>query len=125
MKYSITYEYIKDDKILIRTFKGCMSLIDVANGIKDDIKQGMIHNGLIGVINNYLDVEINIEIDDLDIISSVFEEHQDLLIPIKWAVVVDFSVVAVPSIFKDKNPKFHFQSFTDFSSALRWVEGVG
>ncbi len=124
MKYSITYEYIKDDTILIRTFKGSLSLNEIANCIKDDIKQGAIHGGLIGVINDYLEADIHIEMDDLDKILSVFEERQDLFLAMKWAVIVDFSVAAVPSIFKEKNPEYSLQSFTDFPSALRWVEGV-
>ncbi len=124
MKYSVRHEYIQDDTILLRTFKGSLSLLDIAHCIDDDVNQGRIHSGLIGVINDYLDSNIKVEIDDLDNVLAAFDKHEDVLIPMKWAVIVDFSLAAVPSIFREKNPKYNLQSFTEFSSALRWVEGV-
>ncbi len=124
MKYTVSYEYIDDNKVLVRTFKGNLSLIDIANCMNHDFKNGKIHHGLIGVVNNYLAAEIKIEMDDLAKIAAVFTEYQDLMLHLKWAVIVDYSIVAVPSIFKNNNPDFNLQSFTDLSSALRWVEGV-
>ncbi len=125
MKYSITHEYIKEGTILIRTFKGCLSLRDLATTMNDEIEQGIIHSGLTGVINHHVDTDIVADVADMGLVSSVYEKHLDLLINIKWAIIIDFSVVALPALFKRKNPIYNIQSFTNYSSALRWVEGVG
>ncbi len=122
MKHSITYEYIADGKILVRTFTGSLSLREVATSMDDDIEKGTIHKGLIGIINHHVDTDINIEDGDMEFVVSVYKKHLDLLIDIKWATVIDFSMVALPALLKGKNPSFNVQSFTNFSSALRWVE---
>ncbi len=124
MKYSITHEYIKNDTILVRTLKGCLSLLDLANSADDDIKKGIIHSGLIGVITHHVDTDFSIDVNDMKLVAAVYDKHLDLLTKIKWAVVIDFSAVALPSLLKRKNPRYNMQSFTEFSSALRWVERV-
>ncbi len=117
-------EYSSDEDILIRTFKGTITMKDVISSWVYVIETGLISQYHKGIISDYREANIQIEIDDVEKLMLFFKKHEDIFKNLKLAVVIDSPNIAIPMYLTHKYPKIAAEPFSSIEAAIRGIRPV-
>ncbi|GAF01489.1 hypothetical protein [Saccharicrinis fermentans] len=122
MSFSVKHTCLENDSILIRSFSGSVVMQDVIDAWKSDIKNGIVHSGLKGIVTDFTHCKNNATIDELQKIVEFYKDNITVFEHIKLAVVLDAPNVIVLLLFEETHADMHHKAFSTFNAALAWVK---
>jgi len=124
MKYKVIYKSIDDGKVLIRTFKGTITVDDIISSWKHILEQILILEKHKGVITDYRESDelSTIKFEDTKDIKKYIEENFEVFKNLKLAVVIDSPKIVVPILFMDDFPQLNMEIFSTMRAAKHWIK---
>lgn len=121
----IDLRYINDDKILVREIRGKVTFNDIFSSWQALIKDGWFAPSLIGVINDFREMELDAKVSDVNEILKLIDKNFDTFKGIKIAVIVDsYKNIVFPMMVEKLSKKVKIKPFSTFDAARDWVLGV-
>ncbi len=118
-------EYIDDDSIMVRRVRGKAEFSDIFCSWSDLIKNNEIKPAITGIINDFRDVELIMNIADVKKLITLFEENTDIFGGKKIAVVVDsYKNIFFPMVGQKFTSKMQVRPFSTYEAAYNWVKGL-
>ena len=122
MKYPVEYEFDKDCEILIRKFKGTVSMNDIISSWEEIIAKNLISSKHKGVISDFRETNLQVDMRDMDKISAYFNDNITIFENLRLAQIIDSPLIAYPMIFRINNPKTPLKPFSTLEAAIIWVK---
>jgi hypothetical protein len=115
-------KYSDDSKILIRSFTGMVSFDDVMESWKWLIRNDMIGNDLLGILNDFTQADLKMDPGNLELLMGLFLEYPEIFKRIKLAVVMTIPEnIVLPMLANKKYPQFKIQAFSTIPAAWDWL----
>ncbi len=121
MKCEVDYNYNEKDQILIRTFSGTIQISDMLSSWVKTIYHKLTLYECKGIITDFMQANINIEVDEIEVLEKLFLDNYETLKHIKIAQITDSTKVILPLLFKNKHPEFQLCPFSTKEAAYNWV----
>lgn len=116
----VTYKYSKNE-ILLRIFKGSISVHSIINSWKDVITDKRKYKGVITDYRYLKDENILVDVDDISEFTKYIKLNIEFFKSIRFAVVVNSPKIAIPMILKNNFPELKFETFSTIEAAVEWV----
>lgn len=124
-RVTISIRYTDDDKILVREARGRVTFPDIYKSWQELITSGRLNDSLIGIINDFRELELDVTINDVNDILELIDENFDFFKNIKIAVVVDsYKNIVFPMIVEKISKKARIKPFSTIEAAEDWVKGI-
>lgn len=118
-------KYIDDNSILLRKVRGRAEFSDIYCSWNDMIKNGEISPGIKGIINDFHNAELIMNISDVKKLINLFEENSDIFGGKRIAVVVDsYKNIVFPMVGQKFASKMEVRPFSTYEAAYDWVSGL-
>jgi len=89
------------------------------------ITSGVLNASLIGIINDFRELELDASINDVNKILKLIDDNYDIFKNIKIAVVVDsYKNIVFPMIVEKISKRVAIKPFSTLKAAEDWVQGV-
>jgi len=122
---TISIRYTGDNKILVREARGRVTFSEIYNSWQDMITSGVLNASLIGIINDFRELELDASINDVNKILKLIDDNYDIFKNIKIAVVVDsYKNIVFPMIVEKISKRVAIKPFSTLKAAEDWVQGV-
>ena len=122
---TISIRYTGDDKILVREARGRVTFSEIYNSWQDMISSRLLNASLIGIINDFRELELDASINDVNKILKLIDDNYDIFKNIKIAVVVDsYKNIVFPMMVEKISKKVIIKPFSTFEAAEDWIKGV-
>lgn len=120
INYSLNSHY--PESILIRKFEGQVELRDILNSWNYMMKNNLLTNRVIGIINDLRDCELKMNMDNFELLIN-FLKSNSRFTSIKLAVISNNpEVVKFPSFAEKFVPELSIKPFTTEEAAVHWIE---
>lgn len=119
--FEVAHRKDNKTKIFYRTVKGKINAEEIISSLEEEIQSGLVNLNLKGVITDYTSAEVVINVEDLDKFTAFFERNSELMTKVKYAVVIDSPVVAMPVLFKKRNPLYKMSTYNTIEAAELWI----
>lgn len=117
-------KYSPDSKLLIRKFTGKVGFEEVMESWKWLIRNDMIGNDLLGILNDFTRAELKMDPKNLDHLMLFFLEYPTIFKRIRLAVVMTLPEnIILPILANQKYPQFEIQAFSTIKAAEDWLRG--
>ena len=121
----IKLRYIDDGKILVREISGKVSFMDIFNSWQSLVKDGWLNTSLVGIINDFRDMELDAKVSDVKEVLKLIEKNYDVFKGIKIAVVVDsYKNIVFPMMVEKLSKRVKIKPFSTFEAAEDWISGI-
>ena len=118
-------KYIDDNSILLRKVRGKAEFHEIYCSWNDMIKNGEIKPDIKGIINDFHNSELIMNIADVKKLIDLFEENYNIFGGKKIAVVVDsYKNIVFPMVGQKFASKMEVRPFSTFDAAYDWVSGL-
>jgi len=114
-------EYIEDDYCLTRKFSGVLKIDEIINTWKYLIENKLKHKKYKGIINDFTNARLEMEIDDVEQLMNLFKENIDIFKDLKLAVIMSSPENIVFPAFAQNNSTFKIKPFSTISAAKDWM----
>jgi len=115
-------KYSDDLKIMYRTFAGEVNFTEVMESWKWLIRNDMIGNDLIGILNDFSKAELKMDRKNLEHLMFLFKEYSTIFTRIKLAVVMTLPEnIILPILASREYPQFKNQAFSTLEAAHNWL----
>jgi hypothetical protein len=122
---TISIRYTGDNKILVREARGRVTFSEIYNSWQDMITSGVLNASLIGIINDFRELELDASINDVNKILKLIDDNYDIFKNIKIAVVVDsYKNIVFPMMVEKISKRAAIKPFSTLKAAEDWVQGV-
>jgi len=122
---TINLRYIDDGKILVREARGKLTFYDLYNSWLEMVNTGVLNSSLLGIINDFRELELTANINDVNRILELIEENIDTFQNIKIAVVVDsYKNIVFPMMVEKISKIARIKPFSTFEAAEDWMLGL-
>ena len=116
-------KYSDDLKILIRTFTGEVNFQEVMESWKWLIRNDMIGDDLIGILNDFTEANLKMDNENLEHLMLFFNEYSSIFKRIKLAVVMTLPAnIILPILASRKYPQYKIQAFSTLDAARDWLK---
>ena len=116
-------KYSDDLKILHRTFTGEVNFQEVMESWKWLIRNDMIGDDLIGILNDFTEANLKMDNENLEHLMLFFNEYSSIFKRIKLAVVMTLPVnIILPILANRKYPQYKIQAFSTLDAAKDWLK---
>ncbi len=89
------------------------------------ITSGVLNASLIGIINDFRELELDASINDVNKILKLIDDNYDIFKNIKIAVVVDsYKNIVFPMMVEKISKRAAIKPFSTLKAAEDWVQGV-
>jgi len=118
-------EYIDNMTILLRTVRGKAEFDDLYCSWNDMIKNKEIKPEIKGIINDFHDAELIMNISDVKKLITLFEANSEIFGGKRIAVVVDsYKNIVFPMVGQKFASRMEVRPFSTFEAAHDWVSGL-
>ncbi len=118
-------KYIDDNSILLRKVRGKAEFSDIYCSWNDMIKKGELKPGIKGIINDFHNAELIMNIADVKKLINLFEENAEIFGGKRIAVVVDtYKNIVFPIVGQKFASKMEIRPFSTCDAAYDWVSGL-
>jgi len=115
-------KYSDDLKIMYRTFAGEVNFTEVMESWKWLIRNDMIGNDLIGILNDFSKAELKMDRRTWKHLMFLFKEYSTIFTRIKLAVVMTLPEnIILPILASREYPQFKNQAFSTLEAAHNWL----
>ena len=122
---TINLRYIDDGKILVREARGKLTFYDIYDSWLEMVNTGVLNSSLLGIINDFRELELTANINDVNRILELIEENIDTFQNIKIAVVVDsYKNIVFPMMVEKISKIARIKPFSTFEAAEDWMLGL-
>ena len=122
---TINLRYIDDGKILVREARGKLTFYDLYDSWLEMVNTGVLNSSLLGIINDFRELELTANINDVNRILELIEENIDTFQNIKIAVVVDsYKNIVFPMMVEKISKIARIKPFSTFEAAEDWMLGL-
>ena len=118
---SLKIEYSEENNYLIRIFNGTLEPNDIISAWEYLIDEKLKKKQYIGVISDYTNVELDMELDDFDHLLDLFKKNSKLLENIKLAMILETHINKVFPLLTLRYSQFNIRSFPTLESAKNWI----
>ena len=121
---SIVYEKHPDypDSILIRNFRGTVSVTEIIESWESLISNKMITPLLRGVINNITDCNLKMDMESFKTLAGYLKQNTSLK-GIKLAVIVtDPKMIVFPTVAQTAEKELKIKPFSTLEAAVEWIQ---
>ena len=120
----INLRYIDNERILVRKIKGKVTFMDIFNSWQHLVSDGWLNPSIIGIINDFRDMELEANVSDVKEVVKLIEVNFDLFRGLRIAVVVDsYKNIVFPMMLEELSKKVEIKPFSTFEAAQDWVSG--
>jgi hypothetical protein len=122
---TINLRYIDDGKILVREARGKLTFYDIYDSWLEMVNTGVLNSSLLGIINDFRELELTANINDVNRILELIEDNIDTFQNIKIAVVVDsYKNIVFPMMVEKISKIARIKPFSTFEAAEDWMLGL-
>ncbi|MDA3952829.1 MAG: hypothetical protein PF485_04225 [Bacteroidales bacterium] len=114
-------EYIEKNNYLLRTFHGTFDYTEILSSWEYLIKEKLKNRKYVGVINDFSNAKLNMEIDDLNKLLDLFKKNGNIFENLKLAVIMTSPDNIVFPIFAQINFPFKIKTFSTMEGAEKWI----
>ncbi|MDA3952828.1 MAG: hypothetical protein PF485_04220 [Bacteroidales bacterium] len=118
---SYTVDYSEEKNYLIRKFQGKLNPNDIKSTWEYLIEEKLKKHRYIGVISDYTNAELNMELDDFDHLLVLLKKNSELLENFKIVVVMNSPINSVFPLFSLRYSQFDIKSFSTVEAAKIWM----
>lgn len=121
MSLRVEYTYDEKNKIITRCFCGEVRLQDNIDSW-DELFSEYDFTSIRGVINDFSEAEMRMEIDEISTLLKYLSEHLSNLPNIKLPVIaLKPEIIVFPSIAANDFPNLNIKPFSTIEGALSWI----
>ena len=117
-------EYIEKSNYLIRVFHGIFNSSEILSSWEYLIREKLKNYKYIGVISDFSNAKLNMELDDLDPLMSLFEKNSKIFENIKLAVLMTSPDNIVFPLFAQSKSPFNIKAFSTIEGAENWILNI-
>ena len=117
-------EYIEKSNYLIRVFHGVFNTSEILLSWEYLIVNKLKNHKYIGIISDFSNAKLNMELDDLDPLISLFEKNSKIFENIKLAVVMTSPDNIVFPVFAQSKSTFNIKAFSTMKAAKYWLSNT-
>lgn len=120
---SITYRRHEkfQDSILIRDFTGKVNVHEIIQSWETLLEKQLITPQTIGVMNNLVDCDLEMDMGSFNILLEYLKEHKALA-QLKLAVICnDPKTIVFPALGEHKESDLTIKPFSSEKAALKWI----
>jgi hypothetical protein len=114
-------EYIEKSNYLIRVFHGVFNSSEILISWEYLIANKLNNHNYIGIINDFSDAKLNMELEELDPLMSLFSKNNKIFKNIKLAVITTSPDIIVFPIFAQSRSTFNIKAFSTMEAAKYWI----
>ena len=118
---SLKIDYSEENNYLIRIFNGILKPNDIISSWEYLIEEKLKKKQYFGVISDYTNVELDMELDDFDHLLDLMKRNNKLLENIKLAIVMETHINEVFPLLTLRYSQFNIHSFPTFEAAKDWM----
>lgn len=115
-------EYIEEDDYLIRNFHGIFHIDEIVESWKYLIENKLQEKEYTGVLNNFCDADLKMQLDDLEQLLGLFKKHIHTFKNLKLAVVMTTPENIIFPYFAKTTSQFKIEAFTTVEAAKNWLQ---
>ena len=119
MSFKVNYK--EENNYLIRTFQGRLNPDNIKSTWEYLIEEKLKKNKYIGIISDYTNAELDMELDDFDHLLVLLKKNSELLENLKIVVVMDSPINSVFPLFSLRYSQFNIKSFSTLDLAKKWM----
>ncbi len=117
--------YIDGNKILVREIRGKANFDEIYCSWKNLIENNDFNPSVIGMINDFRGIELDVKISDVNKIKILLEDNPQIFKSMKIAVFVDsFKNIVFPMVVEKLSKKATVRPFSTFEAAHDWILGI-
>lgn len=117
-------EYIEKSNYLIREFHGIFNSSEILLSWEYLIEKKLKNHNYIGIINDFSNAKLNMELGDLDSLISLFNKNSKIFKDIKLAVLMTSPDNIVFPIFAQSRSPFNIKAFSTMEGAEKWILNI-
>ena len=118
-------KYIDDNRILVREIRGEANFSEIYCSWKDLIENNDFNPSVIGMINDFRGVKLDVKISDIGKIKLLLEDNPQIFKSLKIAVVVNsYKNIVFPMLIEKVSKKANVRPFSTFEAAHDWILGI-
>lgn len=121
MNYSILFEFDHKSGILIRTFKGIVTINDLLDSWKYIIEQELCSGDFKGVITDFRETDFQVEMIELRVLDAFFKENMESICHLSIAQIIDSPKIAFPILLAKQYPHLRLKAFSTLKAAKEWI----
>lgn len=114
-------EYKFEERIIIRNYKGDITVDDIVSSWNYLINNKLITPGLKGIISDFREADFLVDKTGFKKLSNYYSENIDLISHLKLAQLITTSKIVFTILFEDQNPQIPTKAFSTMGAARRWV----
>ncbi|NOQ28395.1 MAG: hypothetical protein GQ564_23780 [Bacteroidales bacterium] len=114
-------EYIEKSNYLIREFHGIFNSSEILLSWEYLIVNKLKKHKYVGILNDFSNAKLNMELDDLDLIMSLFKKNSKIFKNIKLAVLMTSPDNIVFPVFAQSKSQFNIKAFSTMKAAKHWL----
>lgn len=118
---SLKIDYSEENNYLIRNFHGILEPNDIISAWEYLIEEKLKRKQYIGVISDYTNVKLDMELDDFDHLLDLLKKNSKLLEDIKLAIVLESHINEVFPLLTLRYSQFNIRSFSTLEAAKGWM----
>lgn len=121
MKSQNKYQWVFEDEVLIRKFKGKIYVDDIISSWEFAIENNLIEEHLKGVISDFTQAEFNMSFSDLEKIIAYVKKNK-VLRDLKLAVLINSpDKIVFPAFAAHQHPEIDVRPFSTKQAAIEWI----
>lgn len=121
MNCTIEYHENKKLRILIRIFKGTVTVTDIFDSWEYLIPNYLVNKNYLGVISDFRECNLQIGNDVCEQFERFFTDRLVVFKNLKLAQIIDTPSIAFPLLFGIESTKVQSQPFSTLEAAMQWI----